>query len=599
MVSLKYLVLAIILIGDQVFPDSVADIVTLLAIDAENPLSEEELLALDELLQSSGKISHRQLELFGQLSFISDGDMDIIRRNADIKKFSGVENLSANAASLIQILNSSAVEYASALNFRQMAVFGNGLRYRWRGQITGPGSKVGFLMERDPGEQQIADYYSGYLQLDFNSSKLIIGDHQILFGYGLNLWRSTPAFTGFESIRTAGRSGTGLRPYRSSSENWSLRGIAWNKQMNKLDLIISWSRNNRDGKFIQSELPLLNFTGDHTSNTAQNEKGNLIENVFCGVGTWQSGKNSLGFSAATVSISDSTSVTFQQPAFSIFVKNKTALASKFFEIGHGYYDSRALITGFNTANGDLKYAVILRYFTNDYWSVRSNPSAEWSGRYKNELGVFQGLLYRFDNQSISIFGDLHHQTMVPSDQASSINGSELALRWEWQRGTSKVRIQNKYSRKTVEEIKYLFLSNKPHYFRSNLFKLVYYYNFNRQFRIKTQFNNVIYSEQTGNFIGRGFELLLARDFKFIRARLDLVYVQNYHFQSRVYFWDLNLPGEMRSRMYTSSGFYPGIYIEYRRDELYRIAFRLRLIYPDGRQILSAGNEGGLVIDVFL
>ena len=189
--------------------------------------------------------------------------------------------------------------------------------------------------------------------------------------------------------------------------------------------------------------------------------------------------------------------------------------------------------------------------------------------------------------------------MVPTDQVFSIKGSELALRWEWQRGMSKIRIQNKYARKTVEEIKYLFLSDKPYYFHSSLFKLVYYYNFNRQFRIKAQFNNVLYSEQTGNFIGRGFELLLARDFKYIRARLDLVYVQNNHFKSRVYFWDLNLPGEMRSRMYTTSGFYPGIYLEYRREELYRIAFRLRLIYPDGRPILSAGNEGGLVIDVFL
>ena len=488
--SLKYLVLAIILIGNPVFSDSVADIVTLLAIDAEDPLSEEELLALDELLQSTGKISQQQLDLFAQLSFISDRDLDIIRQNTDIKKFSGVDNLSVNAASLIQKLNSSVVEYASARNFRQMTGFGNGLRYRWRGQITSPGSKVGFLVERDPGEQQIADYYSGYLKLDFNSSKLIIGDHQILFGYGLNLWRSTPAYTGFESIRTAGRSGTGLRPYRSSSENWSLRGIAWNKQMNKLDLIISCSRNSRDGKFIQSELPMLNFTGDHTSNTALNEKGSLTENVFCGVGTWQTGNNSLGFSAATVSISDSTPVTFQQPVYSIFVKNKTALASKFFEIGHGYNDSRALITGFNTAYGDLKYAVILRYFTNDYWSVRSNPSAEWSGKYKNEIGVFQGLVYHSDNQSISILGDLHHQTMVPTDQVFSIKGSELALRWEWQRGMSKIRIQNKYARKTVEEIKYLFLSDKPHYFHSSLFKLVYYYNFNRQFRIKTQFNNV-------------------------------------------------------------------------------------------------------------
>ncbi|HET6567279.1 MAG TPA: helix-hairpin-helix domain-containing protein [Rhodothermales bacterium] len=95
---------------------------------------------------------------------------------------------------------------------------------------------VNLTLEKDPGEVfrwQPASHMYGY---DFLSAHvalhnlgrlktLIVGDYATEFGQGLLLWSGSTFGKGGDPARAPVRSGTGLRPYRSSNEFYFFRGV--------------------------------------------------------------------------------------------------------------------------------------------------------------------------------------------------------------------------------------------------------------------------------------------------------------------------------------------------------------------------------------
>ena len=102
--------------------------------------------------------------------------------------------------------------------------FSDDIRYKWKGVMEIADAHVGFLLERDPGERNVIDYASFYIEKNSGSVRWIVGDHQVLAGYGLSSWRNSPTRRGFDVLSSLQRSGSGLKPYRSSHEFWKTRG---------------------------------------------------------------------------------------------------------------------------------------------------------------------------------------------------------------------------------------------------------------------------------------------------------------------------------------------------------------------------------------
>ena len=71
------------------------------------------------------------------------------------------------------------------------------------------------------------------------------------------------------------------------------------------------------------------------------------------------------------------------------------------------------------------------------------------------------------------------------------------------------------------------------------------------------------------------------------------------YNSRVYFWDINLPGEMRSRIFSTNIYSPAIKILYITKNNFQIGYRIRAAYKtrDLRDVPKI--ESGLVFDIYL
>jgi hypothetical protein len=104
--------------------------------------------------------------------------------------------------------------------------------------------EVGLLTEKDAGEQSLSDFVTGYVQADLRDygTRLILGDFTVEAAEGLVFWRSIGFSKGAEVISTVKKGGAGIRPYRSTDENWYHRGVA-----------------------VQMDFPILSVSGFYSS----------------------------------------------------------------------------------------------------------------------------------------------------------------------------------------------------------------------------------------------------------------------------------------------------------------------------------------------
>ena len=104
--------------------------------------------------------------------------------------------------------------------------------------------EAGSLMEKDPGEKNIADFSSGYISIvsPDKSLKCIIGDYVIEAGQGLAMWRSAGTTKGSEVISSVAKNPRGLQPYASSDENGFLRGVAVQTRLSVVEMTLYLSR---------------------------------------------------------------------------------------------------------------------------------------------------------------------------------------------------------------------------------------------------------------------------------------------------------------------------------------------------------------------
>ena len=135
----------------------------------------------------------------------------------------------------------------------QYMVFKDDSRYRWKINYKLNNYSAGLIAERDPNETELLDHISGYVIKKYDSAELLIGDYQIVVGFGMWSWRSVSTRKSFESIAGLPRMGRGISPYRSSNEAWYLRGIGFTKSTNLGDWLISLGYTNQDGRIDSLE----------------------------------------------------------------------------------------------------------------------------------------------------------------------------------------------------------------------------------------------------------------------------------------------------------------------------------------------------------
>ena len=220
-----------------------------------------------------------------------------------------------------------------------------------------------------------------------------------------------------------------------------------------------------------------------------------------------------------------------------------------------------------------------------------NPMVEWRGTDLSETGFFQGAYIRVGKTNLMIYADMfqHH--------IREINGYEIGLRTETKIRYHKIIFQVKKEQKdATNDVVYTPLVVLGFQKKDGI-KLEHQYD-QKTWRTQVKYQFVTTGEKE---IHQSHGL----DFRFhiyqqhYRLELDWMGAMIDHFDSRVYFWDVNLPGEMLTRMISHSSHSQGVKILFNISNASKLGLKIRVNYLDLSFNSNVNISGGLFIQAAL
>ncbi|OFY66886.1 MAG: hypothetical protein A3H98_13995 [Bacteroidetes bacterium RIFCSPLOWO2_02_FULL_36_8] len=291
---------------------------------------------------------------------------------------------------------------------------------------------LGLVAEKDAGEafawnpdssRYGMDYYSGHFQL-YNKGKfktIALGDYQLQFGQGLVMNTGFTMGKGAETITTARKPGSGIRPYSSVIEGGFLRGGAVTYSLLKffdISAYYSWLNVDADIKTVkdslnQEEAFISRFEeqGFHRTKNELLSRNTVITQTMgshasynAPSGLWQAGAT---WTRTNYMDSDSLKpVNFKKSPYPYnyfeFTGNTNEVFGADFTIiwrNFNFFGEAARSDSGGTGqiygliaslSKQVEFAYVYRNYSKDFHSIFGNPFAE-SSRPINEKGTYWGI----------------------------------------------------------------------------------------------------------------------------------------------------------------------------------------------------------------
>lgn len=560
----------------QLHPQTLPDLPTLLQQDAEESIPEEDMLILEEISVQYSEITPRMLIQLTALSILSDQEIRLLKfyaRQPQPQNILNSKELSPLLMSVLKNIQETLLVKKQAVFLKHWVSASNGLRYRWRGQVELNQLTVGLYSERDPGEQNIADFHSFYLANTGESSEWIIGDHQLVAGFGLLAGRAFRPGKGFSSLTLISRPGQGLLPYRSSHEAWSNRGLGWARKNKFGRLTFSLGHNQREGQIYSRKVVTVNTTGIHRGNGIKLEN-NLMEDLMVTNWEYQSERLLTGVTIAGQQWSDSRGQRTFFDYKGIYSRLQKAGWLVYGEWAIGRNNVRAYQAGVTYRKPGFQYLLHGRKYGRGFVGFRSNPFSEWGGQTWNESGIYQALRFKIGLLKATLFTDSYSRPVSGFKQT----GLEEGIKTEVIVKNIEIIVQRKTEVKETESNP--IFSGSPSEDQTQRYSWrITCRNRNKEqhgMRWKIQYARV--NANTIGTKGQGLNIQLMQLVDAVHCQLDWVITTVQNYQNRLYFWDSNLPGEMYSRMYSQKGHSPAIMVLYKGKQSVQLGFRARIWY---------------------
>jgi hypothetical protein len=141
--------------------------------------------------------------------------------------------------------------------------------------------RLGILCEKDPGEKELTDYRSFYLQAEEIGplQRAVMGNFSLEFGQGLVLWTGGGASGGAHCPSAVKKVGRGLRSYTSANENAGLCGMALTSALGPLALFLFLSGTRLDASLEGDGASSFYGSGLHRSQGELDKKDTLEETL--------------------------------------------------------------------------------------------------------------------------------------------------------------------------------------------------------------------------------------------------------------------------------------------------------------------------------
>jgi len=486
---------------------------------------------------------------------------------------------------------------------------------RFTGLYKGKEFNLGanLTIEKDPGETNYADYYSGYLELSNWKfvNKIIAGDYTLNFGQGLGLWTSLAYSKGSEAVNIVKKNNYEIDAYRSTNEVQFFRGGAVNVAFGNFNFFAFYSDNYFDASVdtTLNELSSIYFDGNHRTISEQNRKNSSKEQLLggrvfadyrffrLGVTYWTS-KFSKPFTP------DSTKQLFNFSGdkanmlsvdYDIIYKN----FNLFGEFARSQSSNVAALSALQISITKFAEVIFLyRNYPENFVPVHSFGFGENNGNTYNENGFYAGL-------SIKPLKDLYVETYFDQFKFPyrtyynpvPTTGNDFLLNTEYKVAKGflvymKYRNKNKEeSRSVIDE--YNREVNKIDNRNQMNFRLGFDYDISGTVRVRSRYEYVMV--KYGNFGGNNKGLLFFTDLKaFVMKNLSVstrfILFQTDDYDSRVYEYEEDLRGVMSNVALYGRGTRWYLLLKYKPFKSVELAAKYSATYYDGVKSIGTGND---------
>ncbi|MDY6915305.1 MAG: hypothetical protein SVM86_03180, partial [Candidatus Cloacimonadota bacterium] len=262
-------------------------------------------------------------------------------------------------------------------------------KFYQRTQVSTQDFRFGFLIQKDPQESDIFDFYSYYLEFFKNNTHAVIGKYRLNWGQGL-IFASKLGFS-----KTAQTSYTKLyhtnfiAPYTSSYEIWDLQGVASEINLDKFKITTFVSYSPLSASIYDDKIVSFNTTGIHLD---PENKNNVKEKLFGMAANYYNDGIEFGIAAfydefdkkfADPTLNSkynmiSASVLYDKYHFPVFAEIASAKKKV------------AAVGGIRFGHDNFKNLLVARYYPKNFPTWHGNPFSNQSN-FDNEQGLYYGL----------------------------------------------------------------------------------------------------------------------------------------------------------------------------------------------------------------
>lgn len=312
--------------------------------------------------------------------------------------------------------------------------------------------RLGFTLEKDSGEkfgdQNTTlgwDYSSFHLELNNIGfiNKIILGDYNLEFGQGLNVWSSFSTNKSSYSTNIV-KLGRGVRAFTGANENLFYRGIATQMEFGNFKISPFYSKNKIDASInlVENEEEFNTYeTGLHRTDTEIDRKNTLTKTDFGADINYTQDNFNIGVTAINTTYDNNLSKGSNEYQIFNFDQKSTSSASAYYI----WNLNTIILSGEHSMNKDgawatlhnisvnptpeFEFVISYRNYQKDYFSAFNAPFSEYSS--PGEVGYYFGARSELHKYlTISAYIDIFEKTWLQYQKDAPSKGFETLIQFD-------------------------------------------------------------------------------------------------------------------------------------------------------------------------
>ncbi len=477
-------------------------------------------------------------------------------------------------------------------------------KFRWSAKKHYAG---GAVLQKDPGESAFNDYWNAFFLASFPRIRLLFGSFYLRFGHGL-LFSSPFGQVKSSMVRLPfALKGSGAFPYIGSAENFAQTGICLQLTPRPyIKLYLHWAQNLRDARLssFTDQIIGFNFSGYHRTPSENSGKDALKETVrgvhfesrllnaiTMGLGVSEFRYSPpIAFNRATVTFND-----LQKDHYR-FTGDRLLNGSAYFQVQkqNAQFSTELVVSNRgspgisvvgNVAPGPFFFGVRFWNLTRNFQSPYGRVIGQSTAFPQAQRGIFIAAEWNSSSAKMSLYKYFHQDLWRTYSQPMPVLFDEWLLQYQ-QDFTQDIALECRLRFKRDEEFKKqenrppLFTVQKSVQVRAQVLKK---WSKKLQTKFRIEFSN----QKTINEHGLSvFQEMLFTPLKDFFCALRLTFFRTPTYASRIYEYELDLPGTFANYALYGQGFKWYVRLAWKISPHLKLWLKYRYLHFDDKNLLD-------------